>query len=81
MRHKDALITCPTCQGKGKTVDPDKQGLILRAERREAKISQRKLAAEMGIAHNYLSDLEAGNRRMDAKKTIAYRAALEKLTK
>jgi len=81
MRHTDAIITCPTCHGKGKTIDPAKQGQRLRKEREKAGISQRKLAAEMEISHNYLSDLEAGNRPMTAGKTAAYRRALANLTK
>lgn len=81
MRQHDAIITCPTCLGKGKTIDPDKQGQRLRKERKQAGISLRVLAAEMGFSHNYLSDLENGNRAMDAEKSHAYRAALANLTK
>jgi len=81
MRQHDAIITCPHCQGKGKTIDPAKQGQRLRKERRKTGISLRKLAAEMGLSHNYLSDLENGNRQMDADKSRAYRHALAILTK
>lgn len=80
MRNKDTKIKCPHCGGTGHTVDPRKQGAVLRQERQSAGLSQQKIAAKMGISHNYLCDLEKGNRPLTDERCVRYRRAIKELT-
>jgi HTH-type transcriptional regulator / antitoxin HipB len=46
---------------------PSQVGLVLKAERKSAKLSQKQLAAKLGLSQNRLSELETdpGSMRVD----------------
>lgn len=70
-------IPCPTCGGHG--VLP-KDGTLWRKERKSLGLSQRVVAAAMGVSHAYIGELERGTRRMTADVRQRYTDALVKLS-
>lgn len=70
-------VQCPTCGGYG--VIP-KDGAVWRASRKRLGLSQRAVAAVMGVSHAYIGELERGTRRMTADVRRRYTDALAKLS-
>jgi HTH-type transcriptional regulator/antitoxin HipB len=58
---------------------PGQVGLVLRAERKSAKLSQKELAAKLGLSQNRVSELETdpGSMRVDQLFAILSALGLE----
>lgn len=70
-------VQCPTCGGMG-TIPKD--GSAWRTARLGLGLSQRQVAAVMGVSHAYVGELERGTRRMTADVRRRYTDALVKLS-
>lgn len=55
---------------------PSQVGLVLKAERRSAKLSQKQLAAKLGLSQNRLSELETDPGSMRVDQLLAFLHAL-----
>ncbi|TDM08787.1 helix-turn-helix domain-containing protein [Ideonella sp.] len=55
---------------------PSQLGLVLRAERKSAKLSQKQLAAKLGLSQNRVSELETDPGSMRVDQLLAIFAAL-----
>lgn len=55
---------------------PSQVGLVLRAARKAAKLSQKELAARLGLSQNRLSELETDPGTMRVDQLLAVLAAL-----
>jgi HTH-type transcriptional regulator / antitoxin HipB len=55
---------------------PSQVGLVLRAARKAAKLSQKELAAKLGLSQNRLSELETDPGSMRVEQLLAVLAAL-----
>jgi len=47
-----------------------KAGQLVAARRRALRLSQRDLAAKLGISQNYLSQIEAGQRKLSTERLL-----------
>lgn len=55
---------------------PSQLGLVLKAERKSAKLSQKQLAAKLGLSQNRLSELETDPGSMRVDQLLAFLHAL-----
>ncbi|MDZ7813735.1 MAG: helix-turn-helix transcriptional regulator [Ideonella sp.] len=58
---------------------PSQVGLVLKAQRKGAKLSQKQLAAKLGLSQNRLSELETdpGSMRVDQLLALLHALGLE----
>lgn len=68
MRYR--VEPCPTCGQPMKAID----GTALRDLREHAGLTQRDLAAQLGVSGPYLSDMERNRRTVPARVLAAYKA-------
>lgn len=55
---------------------PSQVGLVLRAARKSAKLSQKQLAAKLGLSQNRVSELETNSGSMRVDQLLAVLSAL-----
>lgn len=75
------LIKCNDCQGTGVIDNPATIGSVLRAERIKAGVSQKAIAARMGLKQSTISDYEGTTRKdcgFSPVQVREYRASLKK---
>lgn len=68
----EALLTepCPHCGGSGKVLQ--EPATALRASRTQAGLSQRKLAASLGVSTTYVSDVERSARTINPTRAAQW---------
>lgn len=69
--------TCKCCNGTGKVPNQVSVGSAMRAERKIANVSLRRMAKLIGISAPYLSDLELGRRVWSENRINEYRDGLK----
>lgn len=66
------IVTCLRCGGTGEEIKDSQMGRWLARQRAKEGISLRALAAECGMSHVYLSDLEHGRRRWSQRLVLLF---------